>query len=98
MILTPCLSAPRHGSHASFHVSCLSLASLLPGRCPHGGSEIGLHSLERKHSSPVSMQHHHIYADNATDHAPGSHPAIDCDGTEIWWAACGQLSRPFFQL
>lgn len=30
---------------------------------------------------------HHIYADNATDHAPGSHPRIDCDGTEIWWVA-----------
>lgn len=30
---------------------------------------------------------HHVYADNATDHAPGSHPVVDCDGTEIWWVA-----------
>jgi hypothetical protein len=35
----------------------------------------------------VSMLHHHMYADNATDHAPGAHGVIDCDGTEIWWVA-----------
>lgn len=37
----------------------------------------------RRPAWAATMLAHH-YADNATDRAPGSHPVMDCDGTDIW--------------